>query len=251
MNVGYSKHVGFWNGQLDELRFYIAAHAGAAGSAAAWRSAKVCHEIAALPESKRSDLQRELLRLAFLEQAAARRTSEAAGRRATGRGGMDGILGQVADDDDHARSARRRGRRTFASAACTINWANRCRRTCPRFFRRCPLRGQHPPGLRQMAGQPGASADGPRDGQSLLANALWPRPGENDGRFWRSRASSRRIPSCSIGWRRNSLQRLGPAATVENDRHEPDLSPGLGDHAGASGQRPRERAVGSCAAHCD
>jgi hypothetical protein len=69
LNIGYSKHVGFWNGQLDELRFYTE-RTLAPREAALLAVRESVPTIAQLPESKRSDLQRELLRLAFLEQTA-------------------------------------------------------------------------------------------------------------------------------------------------------------------------------------
>jgi len=69
MRVGYSKHVGHWRGQVDELRFYttrtLSAHE------ARWLAVRETPEaIARLTESARTPAQRELLRLAFLEQGA-------------------------------------------------------------------------------------------------------------------------------------------------------------------------------------
>ncbi|HEY2415096.1 MAG TPA: DUF1553 domain-containing protein [Pirellulaceae bacterium] len=68
MNIGYSKHVGFWKGQLDELRFY-SQRTLSPREAALLAVPETIPQIAAIPESKRSELQRELLRTAFLEQA--------------------------------------------------------------------------------------------------------------------------------------------------------------------------------------
>jgi hypothetical protein len=69
MNIGYSKHVGSWNGQLDELRFY-SQRTLSPREAALLAVPESLPEIAHVPEAKRSELQRELLRILFLEQAA-------------------------------------------------------------------------------------------------------------------------------------------------------------------------------------
>ncbi|MBW8885807.1 MAG: DUF1549 domain-containing protein, partial [Planctomycetia bacterium] len=69
MNVGYSKHVGFWKGYVDELRFY-SQRTLSPREAALLAVPESLSELTALPEPKRSQLQRELLRTAFLEQAA-------------------------------------------------------------------------------------------------------------------------------------------------------------------------------------
>jgi hypothetical protein len=69
LNIGYSKHVGFWKGQVDELRFYSQRTLSPQEAALLAVPANV-GEIAATPESQRSGVQNELLRIAFLEQAA-------------------------------------------------------------------------------------------------------------------------------------------------------------------------------------
>jgi hypothetical protein len=69
MNIGYSKHVGFWKGEVDELRFY-SQRTLSEREAALLAVPESVPAIAAIPEQKRSDLQSELLRIAFLEQAA-------------------------------------------------------------------------------------------------------------------------------------------------------------------------------------
>src|SRR6185369_1360552 len=69
MNIGYSKHVGIWKGQVDELRFY--SQRTLSPREAALLAVRVgLAEIALIPDTKRSDAQRELLRITFLEQAA-------------------------------------------------------------------------------------------------------------------------------------------------------------------------------------
>src|SRR5205814_6651051 len=69
MNLGYSKHVGFWNGQLDDLRFYTE-RTLAPREAALLAVRESVADVVAIPESKRSEQHRELLRITFLEQAA-------------------------------------------------------------------------------------------------------------------------------------------------------------------------------------
>lgn len=69
MNIGYSKHVGFWEGQLDELRFY-SARTLAPREAQLLAVRESLLEIATLGEPQRTDTQHELMRIAFLEQAA-------------------------------------------------------------------------------------------------------------------------------------------------------------------------------------
>ena len=67
MRVGYSKHVGHWRGQVDELRFYTTRTLSP--DEARWLAVRETPEaIARLPEAARTPAQRELLRLAFLEQ---------------------------------------------------------------------------------------------------------------------------------------------------------------------------------------
>ncbi len=70
LRVGYSKHVGRWRGQVDELRFYTTRTL--TPDEARWLAVRETPEaIARLPEGARTPSQRELLRLAFLEQGAA------------------------------------------------------------------------------------------------------------------------------------------------------------------------------------
>ncbi len=67
-------------------------------------------------------------------------------------------------------------------------------------------------GLRPLALAARASADGARDGQSLLAGSLRHGPGEDGRRVRRGAASCRRIPSCSIGWRSSSAITAGTSS---------------------------------------
>ncbi len=69
MRVGFSKHVGHWQGQIDDLRFYTK-------RTLSWHEAALLavreslEAIAQIPESQRTPAQRALIRLAFLEQGA-------------------------------------------------------------------------------------------------------------------------------------------------------------------------------------
>lgn len=69
MRVGYSKHVGHWEGQLDELRFYTR-RTLSADESTLLAVREPPETIAQLPEAKRTPTQQRLLRLAFLEQGA-------------------------------------------------------------------------------------------------------------------------------------------------------------------------------------
>lgn len=69
MRIGYSKHVGYWQGQVDELRFYTK-RTLSSDEAALLAVRDTPDAIAAIPEPDRTPQQRELLRLAFLEQGA-------------------------------------------------------------------------------------------------------------------------------------------------------------------------------------
>ena len=85
--------------------------------------------------------------------------------------------------------------------------ARRARRACRRCRRDSAAEPARP---RALARRPGQPADGARRGQSLLADALRHRPGEDGRGLRRRRASRRAIPSCSTGWRPSSS---GPAGT--------------------------------------
>ena len=67
MRIGYSKHVGSWQGQIDELRFYTT-RTLSAEEATLLAVRETPAAIARLPEAERTPAQRRLLRLAFLEQ---------------------------------------------------------------------------------------------------------------------------------------------------------------------------------------
>jgi hypothetical protein len=69
LRLGYSKHVGYWKGQIDELRFYPTRTLSSqeAGYLAVRETPDA---IARLPESRRTPAQQQLLELAFLEQGA-------------------------------------------------------------------------------------------------------------------------------------------------------------------------------------
>ncbi|MDZ4850888.1 MAG: DUF1553 domain-containing protein [Pirellulaceae bacterium] len=69
MNIGYSKHVGPWNGAIDELRFYT--HRTLLSEEAARLSVRESlAEISSIAIDLRTPLQNELMRVAYLEQAA-------------------------------------------------------------------------------------------------------------------------------------------------------------------------------------
>ncbi len=70
MSLGYSKHVGSWKGQLDELRFYPS-RTLARDEAAMLAEPHSLAALATRPEAGRTEIQRQLLRTAFLENAAA------------------------------------------------------------------------------------------------------------------------------------------------------------------------------------
>ncbi len=67
MRVGYSKHVGHWQGQLDELRFYTT-RTLSADEAGLLAVRETPAAIVRLPGRERTPAQQRLLRLAFLEQ---------------------------------------------------------------------------------------------------------------------------------------------------------------------------------------
>ena len=67
MRVGYSKHVGHWRGQVDELRFYTT-RTLSADEARLLAVRETPQAIARLADAERTPVQRQLLRLAFLEQ---------------------------------------------------------------------------------------------------------------------------------------------------------------------------------------
>ncbi len=69
MSVGYSKHVGFWKGQIDELRFYTS-RTLAADEVELLAVQETLLEIALISHDKRSSRQSKLMRIAYLEQAA-------------------------------------------------------------------------------------------------------------------------------------------------------------------------------------
>jgi hypothetical protein len=69
MRVGYSKHVGYWHGQVDELRFYTN-RTLTSDEAALLAVRETPEAIARIAESKRTPAQQRLLRLAYLEQGA-------------------------------------------------------------------------------------------------------------------------------------------------------------------------------------
>ena len=66
-----------------------------------------------------------------------------------------------------------------------------------------------PAGPGPVAAPARASADGPRDGQPVLAGGLRHRPRPHRRRLRRHRRAARRIPSCSTGWRSSSASRAG------------------------------------------
>ena len=105
-----------------------------------------------------------------------------------------------------------------------------------------------------MAGRSRASADRPRDRESLLADVLRHRPGQDGRGFRHRRASCPAIRNCSTGWRSSSttpaqspvtgsagLGREGPA---QADRHVGHVSAVVARHARAAGQRSREPPAG-------
>jgi len=69
MRIGYSKHAGHWNGQVDELRFYTK-RTLSRGEAELLAVRETPEVIAALPPAQRTSAQSRLLRLAFLENGA-------------------------------------------------------------------------------------------------------------------------------------------------------------------------------------
>jgi hypothetical protein len=67
MRIGYSKHVGYWKGQVDELRFYTT-RTLSADEARLLAVRETPEAIARLRETQRTPVQRQLMRIAFLEQ---------------------------------------------------------------------------------------------------------------------------------------------------------------------------------------
>ncbi|MEM7394533.1 MAG: DUF1553 domain-containing protein, partial [Verrucomicrobiota bacterium] len=67
LRIGYSRHVGFWQGQLDDLRIYSFRTLDQPEVDLLAEVATV-REIAAMPVAERSERQRRLLELAFLQQ---------------------------------------------------------------------------------------------------------------------------------------------------------------------------------------
>lgn len=70
IKIGYSKHVGRWQGSVDELRFYTD-RTLSDEEAALLAVPRTPEEIVNTPAEERSDVEQRLLRLAFLEQGAA------------------------------------------------------------------------------------------------------------------------------------------------------------------------------------
>lgn len=70
MKIGYSKHVGWWNGCVDELRFYTR-RTLSADEIELLAVEQTLPVIAAIAPSARTSVQSQLLRVAYLEQAAA------------------------------------------------------------------------------------------------------------------------------------------------------------------------------------
>lgn len=69
MSIGHSRHVGFWQGQIDELRFYT--HRTLSPDEVELLAVRETPAaLAAIPVDQRSTAQADLLRLAFLEQGA-------------------------------------------------------------------------------------------------------------------------------------------------------------------------------------
>ena len=66
MNIGYSKHVGFWKGQVDELRFYTS-RTLSLEEATLLAAPESPAAIADMPENARTNAQKQLLHTAFLE----------------------------------------------------------------------------------------------------------------------------------------------------------------------------------------
>jgi hypothetical protein len=69
MHIGYSKHVGFWKGQVDELRFY-SKRTLSSEEAAMLAVSDTISSIVSKPEADRSKWEKYLLRTAFLESGA-------------------------------------------------------------------------------------------------------------------------------------------------------------------------------------
>ena len=67
MRIGYSKHVGYWKGQVDDLRFYTT-RTLSAGEAVLLAIRETPEVIGRLSETERTPAQRQLIRMAFLEQ---------------------------------------------------------------------------------------------------------------------------------------------------------------------------------------
>ncbi len=68
---------------------------------------------------------------------------------------------------------------------------------------------QEPPGLRPLAAAARAAADGPRNGQPLLAGSFRHGFGADRRGFRRQRRNAVASPNCWIGWRSSSASRAG------------------------------------------
>ncbi len=68
LSLGYSKHVGFWQGRLDELRFYTS-RTLSVDEAQLLAVPESVAEVVTVPVNARSDFQHRLLRVAFLENS--------------------------------------------------------------------------------------------------------------------------------------------------------------------------------------
>ncbi len=75
MQLGYSPHVGYWSGQLDDVRFYTRRSLSPEEIDLLAEPASL-EEILKLPQAARSLRQAEWLRIAYLEQGASRTPSE-------------------------------------------------------------------------------------------------------------------------------------------------------------------------------
>ena len=124
--------------------------------------------------------------------------------------GGGGHQGAGHDRPRDAGADRARRWPTSSSAASTTSAATRSSRTRPASCRRCrPNLPRNRLGLRPVAAAAGASADGPRHGQPLLAGGVRHRPRAAPAATSASPASCRRTPSCSTGWRSSSASRAG------------------------------------------
>ena len=90
----------------------------------------------------------------------------------------------------------------------TTSRAKRSRPACPRSSAAAGRRRRRSIGWRWPAGwsMPAKPADGPGDGQSLLADVLRHRPGQDCRKTSACKASGPSIPSCSIGWPREFVE---------------------------------------------